>query len=51
MAIYWKSFEQNNKTIVLNPIQDGAGGAKSPAPPTSFSPVTPTNVEFSPKTF
>ena len=43
-------------SIYLNPIQDGGGGGggggpKSPAPPTSFSPVTPTNVEFSPKTF
>ena len=31
----------------FNPIQDGAGGAKRP-PPTSFSPVTSTNVGFGP---
>ena len=33
----------------LNPIQDGEVGAKRP--PTSFSPVTSTNEEISPKTF
>ena len=33
----------------LNPIQDEGGGAKRP--PTSFSPVTSTNVGFSPKNF
>ena len=34
--------------IAFNPIQDG-GGKK--APPTSFSPVTSTNVGISPKNF
>ena len=33
---------------MFNPIQDG--GAKSP-PPTSFSPVTSTNVRFGPPKF
>ena len=32
----------------LNPIQDGEG---QKAPPTSFSPVTSTNVRISPKNF
>ena len=36
------------RTSFLNPIQDG--GPKSP-PPTSFSPVTSTNVVISLKTF
>ena len=31
----------------FNPIQDGGGGPKRP-PPTSLSPVTSTNVGFSP---
>ena len=35
--------------ITINPIQD-AGRGKSP-PSTSFSPVTPTNVRFSPQNF
>ena len=34
---------------MFNPIQDG-GGAKS-SPPTSFSPVTSTNVRFGPQKF
>ena len=36
--------------IKLNPIQDGGGGGKK-ALPTSFSPVTSTNVRISPKNF
>ena len=36
--------EVSNK--ILNPIQDG--GAKRPPSPTSFSPVTSTNVGISP---
>ena len=32
MAINWKNFEQNNKAIAFNPIQDG-GGPKKPPPP------------------
>ena len=41
-----------NTLLAINPIQDeGMGaGAKRP-PPTSFSPVTSTNVETSPKNF
>ena len=31
--------------MIINPIQDGGGGQKGP--PTSFSPVTSTNVETS----
>ena len=34
---------------INNPIQDEGGGAKRP--PIIFSPVTPTNVEPSPKIF
>ena len=34
-------------TQQLNPVQDGRGG-KKPHPPTSFSPVTSTNVGFGP---
>ena len=33
----------------FNPIQDWGGGAKRP--PTSFSPVTSTNVGISPENF
>ena len=33
----------------FNPIQDGGEGQK--APPTNFSPVTSTNVEFGPQNF
>ena len=32
----------------INPIQDGGGGKKSPPRPTSFSPVTSTNVGIGP---
>ena len=32
----------------FNPIQDGGGGAKRLPSPTSLSPVTSTNVGFSP---
>ena len=40
------------KKDVLNPIQDGGwGGAKSPLLPTSFSPVTSTNIGISPQNF
>ena len=35
----------------VNPIQDGVGGQKGPPPPTSFSPVTSTNVGISPQNF
>ena len=34
----------------FNPIQDGGGGGKK-ASPTSFSPLTSTNVGISPKNF
>ena len=34
----------------FNPIQDGKGGDKK-APPTSFSPVTSTNVGTNPQNF
>ena len=40
---------QNSRNI-FNPIQDG-GGKKPPLPPTSFSPVTSTNVGFGPQNF
>ena len=36
--------------ICINPIQDGGGGRQK-GPPTSFSPVTSTNVELSPQNF
>ena len=36
--------------ICINPIQDGGGGWQK-GPPTSFSPVTSTNVELSPQKF
>ena len=48
----WAEKNVNSKTIYkskLKPIQD-AGGAKK-APPTSFSPVTSTNVGIGPKKF
>ena len=37
----------------FNPIKDGGGegGGKKPPSPTSFSPVTSTNVGISPKNF
>ena len=49
MAINWKNFEQNNKAIAFNPIQDGGGprwggggGPKKPPPrPPSPLPVFP----------
>ena len=37
-------------SFFINLIQDGRGGKKAP-PPTSFSPVTSTNVGISPKLF
>ena len=43
-ALNAKINEVSNK--ILNPIQDG--GAKRPPSPTSFSPVTSTNVGISP---
>ena len=41
------------RTSNINPIQDEdeEWGAKSPPPPTSFSPITFTNVGISPKNF
>ena len=36
---------------ILNPIQDGGGEGGQKGYPTSFSPVTFTNVEISPKNF
>ena len=36
--------------VLLNPIQDGGEGVGQKGPPTSFSPVTSTNVGISPKT-
>ena len=46
---------ENRKTSeprvsILNPIQDGRGGQKVPAP-TSFSPVTSTNVRINSQNF
>ena len=35
----------------INPIQDGGEAKRLPPPPTSFSPVTSTNVGISPKVF
>ena len=35
--------------IRINPIQDGKGGQRGP--PTSFSPITSTNVGLSPQNF
>ena len=40
MAINWKNFEQNNKAIAFNPIQDGGGPKKPPRPPSPL-PVFP----------
>ena len=37
-------------SVNINPIQD-EGGAKRPLPPTSFPPVTSTNVGIGPKNF
>ena len=39
--------------IRINPIQDGGrgGGGRQKGPPTSFSPVTSTNVGVSPQNF
>ena len=40
--------------VDINPIQDDAGGgrgARQKGPPTSFSPVTYTNVRISPQNF
>ena len=34
----------NARLLRIDPVQDGGGGKK--APPTSFSPVTSTNVEI-----
>ena len=53
-VVRWHYPCNNNKrgnvnSGVINPIQDG-GGAKSP-PPTSFSPVTSTNVGFGSQNF
>ena len=39
------------KLLSVNPIQNGRGGAKKPPPPTSFSPVTSTNVGVRPQNF
>ena len=36
---------------ILNPIQDGGGGAGQKGPPTSFFPVTSTNVGIDPYNF
>ena len=40
MAINWKNFEQNNKALASNLIQDG-GGPKKPHRPPSPLPVFP----------
>ena len=37
--------------VNVNPIQDGGGEGGKKALPTSFSPVTSTNVEFGPINF
>ena len=42
----FRSFGRN-----INPIQDPGGGGGQKAPPTSFYPVTSTNVGISPKNF
>ena len=44
-----RNLEEYKKAI--NPIQDGGMGQSKKAPRTSFSPVTSTNVRFSPKKF
>ena len=41
---------EKNILIYFNPIQDGGGGGKK-APPTSFSPLTSTDVGISPQNF
>ena len=37
------------KRSSFNPIQDGMGGGGQKCPPTSFSPITSTNVRFGPQ--
>ena len=37
--------------INFNPIQDGGRGGKGGGPPTSFSPLTSTNIGFGPQNF
>ena len=37
--------------VIFNPIPDGEGGRGSKKSPTSFSPVTSTNVGISPQNF
>ena len=36
---------------MFNPIQDGGGGGGQKGPPTSFSPVTSTNIGIRPQNF
>ena len=40
--------ETNKEYSIFNPIQDGG---KTPSPPTSFYPVTSTNVNIGPQNF
>ena len=42
---------EKNILIYFNPIQDGGGGGGKKAPPTSFSPLTSTDVGISPQNF
>ena len=58
--IYYLGYEHKKKISECNVINSVnplyltlfmMGGAKSPPPPTSFSPVTSTNVGFGPKNF
>ena len=44
-----KSIYNTTKSSMFNPIQDGRGGGGAKRPPTSFSPVTSTNIGISPQ--
>ena len=48
----WATFFKNESyaLVLINPIQDGAGG-QPPPPPIRTSPVTSTNVGISPQNF
>ena len=41
----------NARLLRIDPVQDGGAGGGKKAPPTSFSPVTSTNVEIRPQNF
>ena len=44
-----KSIYNTTKSSMFNPIQDGREGGGAKRPPTSFSPVTSTNIGISPQ--